>query len=1101
MTESNAKSFSRSTIWFNSQLDAVLEKMKRYSVTFIQGRRGSGKTSFLDQLRFRLTEQGFESHLIQLVSPKEVPLLLLDILKKTGNAPPQSHWPRDNWQKENWIDPSYLQEKFLEIIDKKKSVLMIDGLGLVRDAEPWLQFLIRSVKQGQIVLSCEVAPKLPPIDRFDSFHFSFPGFSREQSDELLSLSEIEWVPGKEEASRKWFYETSQGNPFLLKSLLALHASRSQPIEPESNLESATEAKRHYFEMVSKGLEPGTLRILSQISLIRFDENLIAQFLKDILPRDSELLLQYGMVSRLGKSSQLSADFSRYLRDLLKPSETAELRALLLEKLKAASDYSSVKETFFQKTELGQLPQAAQDFVSLGPEMYQRIDLKDFLDFSDRLKEHIDSPNVINRARVLSIANQRETALQELLDLERREKRRIPEKVAEELSILMIEIQFQLGLFDEALERADELLARAKNGTDLYAVAQVEKANLIRQKDPGSSLSLLEEAQAHFQAIGRADRRLADTYFYLGRAYEMQAQLPDAQKAYETAVSLYKKLHLLYDETVSRYNVLTIRYNLEGPREVLPRLEELAQVSQRHSFERLLPAIQIFLATHLLGQGRFRETLEILNPLSSEIARKKTLSNFETLILRRLAECYFSQGAYSNALEVTERLLLTTSIKRDVPLKTLLEFQARWLQLVLTRRLPKRVQSRQIEDWEKLTQFHQMSLASFILELTLHQGFPVELSHSIRSLDLSQMDSPHLELLLRYRCLNALYTWHVTGSSNGVELLEESLKAAQRFDFKIWETRCLLALAEIDLCEGRISEGSEKINRVEHLQAAFDPAPEFEIRKIVAAMLLLKSGNHAQAIQWLSGVRDNDPIAYLRNRLNAWASSSFLKPMTPLPESVKRRFDLLLSRGARSTVSKVQVQTQNGRSEAFTEELPSLQSGKWDVWINETDGSIQVNRKKAPLSGKGVLQNLFRFLVKHNGRFFTKEELATFVWHEKYNPLAHDTRIYTSMKRLREVLTKVGAGSWLLMQSGTYALKGGLRYCVIQTFDELAALSDRHRWILEFVKANGVINRTLLARLQNISPSLAKLDLKQLADRNFLKKVGSARSTQYRLAHE
>ena len=52
---------------------------------------------------------------------------------------------------------------------------------------------------------------------------------------------------------------------------------------------------------------------------------------------------------------------------------------------------------------------------------------------------------------------------------------------------------------------------------------------------------------------------------------------------------------------------------------------------------------------------------------------------------------------------------------------------------------------------------------------------------------------------------------------------------------------------------------------------------------------------------------------------------------------------------------------------------------------------------------------------------TKEQIVKGVWAEEYNPLVHDTRIYTNFHRLRGILIEHNLTNSLLAFDGTYRL--------------------------------------------------------------------------------
>ena len=67
-----------------------------------------------------------------------------------------------------------------------------------------------------------------------------------------------------------------------------------------------------------------------------------------------------------------------------------------------------------------------------------------------------------------------------------------------------------------------------------------------------------------------------------------------------------------------------------------------------------------------------------------------------------------------------------------------------------------------------------------------------------------------------------------------------------------------------------------------------------------------------------------------------------------------------------------------------------------VILESTLGEVQFERRF-------VLLEIFYLLSERPGHVFSKEDLVSQVWREEYNPLVHDSKVYTSISRLRKLL--------------------------------------------------------------------------------------------------
>jgi tetratricopeptide (TPR) repeat protein len=67
-----------------------------------------------------------------------------------------------------------------------------------------------------------------------------------------------------------------------------------------------------------------------------------------------------------------------------------------------------------------------------------------------------------------------------------------------------------------------------------------------------------------------------------------------------------------------------------------------------------------------------------------------------------------------------------------------------------------------------------------------------------------------------------------------------------------------------------------------------------------------------------------------------------------------------------------------------------------VVIEKTMGEIHFDRRF-------VLLEILYLVASEPGKIFTKEDLVSNIWRESYNPMVHDSKVYTSISRLRKLI--------------------------------------------------------------------------------------------------
>lgn len=95
-------------------------------------------------------------------------------------------------------------------------------------------------------------------------------------------------------------------------------------------------------------------------------------------------------------------------------------------------------------------------------------------------------------------------------------------------------------------------------------------------------------------------------------------------------------------------------------------------------------------------------------------------------------------------------------------------------------------------------------------------------------------------------------------------------------------------------------------------------------------------------------------------------------------------------------------------------------------IEESKGAIQVNQEQIYLEKNELLFKLLLILANDKNKHKSKEQIVRDLWRENYNPLIHDTRIYTSIKRLRRLLSASLGEGFIKSTAEGYILNSQIR---------------------------------------------------------------------------
>ena len=212
---------------------------------------------------------------------------------------------------------------------------------------------------------------------------------------------------------------------------------------------------------------------------------------------------------------------------------------------------------------------------------------------------------------------------------------------------------------------------------------------------------------------------------------------------------------------------------------------------------------------------------------------------------------------------------------------------------------------------------------------------------------------------------------------------------------------------------------------------------------------------------------------------------------------KWHFHKILSMSGVIDERPISCLTHDGR--AF---IPHYTVDEWsqelDIWVDEAAGVAKLRGASFDLFESPALAAFLRTLFEAKPKPLDKESLVKLVWNEIYNPLIHDTRIYTNIKRLREIFDSTLNEGFILQTDGNYSIHPKIRFLWAYRDGALPAAeaSTRADWILNRIRTQGSIKREEIESELKIGSTVAKQELKALAEKGLIQSAGAGRATRY-----
>ena len=169
-------------------------------------------------------------------------------------------------------------------------------------------------------------------------------------------------------------------------------------------------------------------------------------------------------------------------------------------------------------------------------------------------------------------------------------------------------------------------------------------------------------------------------------------------------------------------------------------------------------------------------------------------------------------------------------------------------------------------------------------------------------------------------------------------------------------------------------------------------------------------------------------------------------------------------------------------------------------VDETAGEVTFKGKKiSEFSKKPILRQILIRLLESHPSSLSKAALAAAVWGEAYSPLVHDSRIYTSVQRIRDLLKPEMIENW---EQG-YRWNPKMAFQLVKTPFAKTKTEDRiQNLILEALRkrsktGDGWMKKSELAEAIDTTDSTLKRALAALLEQTLITREGQGPAVKYK----
>lgn len=969
-------------------------------------------------------------------------------------------------RKVQWIeDIGYLPSGF----EKTEQIYLVDDID--QKPELWKQIsqgLKSPQSKCQFVLTCSSLPEVSAAFLYQTKIYPLSGLNRRELRRLLPE-----LPEDRVGELSWLTE---GHPFLVY-YFQFESLRSGHFDD-------LKAKRLLVETLIERMDPESRDQLFIFYLLKYSDGVSQELIENLPASERAWLTHFKLldtkphfqISNLGRKI-----FSSFLDHTISSKEIIEKTIGFLSK---KMDFLSRKDKVWLLLQKDDLDEAVQEFCKIGQEIYLRGEYADYIELTNKIYNKIPLTLFLLRQECFISFSRESEALKETED-------QIQINTAPDDHQALLHVQslclFKLGRSTEAIACIQRALSFS-NHTEVYVRCLLAKSFFITRLDPQQALSLTDEAEAIIRQHSFDGNTEAELCFQRGLIYDLLHQKSEALFCYREAQRIFSVFRNKWKELLCGLNVANLEFDAGNMKEFLSLLNYVENESQKFQLPVLLKACVLSRSIYLAACGKLNEAKNlILHQVESPDTYKHRI---DYLLLRRLCYFHLHQESYGEARALVGQMLTPDLRDRDPQDYLVLRYLGELADIGLLknfRHIPRLIEQTLESD---ISVAHKMGVLICAMELNLRFYLPTSIREFMPKIESLLRSRYEIDTIIHLKLLCGFYNLIYKSERKAFQLLSEAQLSSKEVSFHslFYKSSVFLSLYHLrkkatKLALSRIKEAkrsaSEHRSRVEQDLAVF-----------CEVICEVQNDKRTQIEPLLDALNASAYIQYRLNDFLGRASHSYPHDISTFEvQFFDQLFDLV-----RLEKTNVLMLTSTQGSELIPEDRVSRYPvHSYDVVVDEINGKVRVGHRQIAFKRQNLLINLLCFLLKNSGRYISKEELCIQVWHENYNPIVHDQRIYTAIRRLRNM---VKVKNLILSKAGSYSISKSIRFLIFSK-NENHSFSDRQSWILRFIETNGSSSRMDIEKALRISSSSCKSDLKFLIESSKIEAFGRGKNTRYR----
>lgn len=274
---------------------------------------------------------------------------------------------------------------------------------------------------------------------------------------------------------------------------------------------------------------------------------------------------------------------------------------------------------------------------------------------------------------------------------------------------------------------------------------------------------------------------------------------------------------------------------------------------------------------------------------------------------------------------------------------------------------------------------------------------------------------------------ALFFFYAKNFEDCEKALDESLRLSLQEDSKEDICNALFGQARLFFIQGKQEQAEKKIK---NLEIFFDviQLPDIKVAThFLMTEMQMKQGQYTKALELIWKCHDilkSNPNPFFRSYLFVNFSLCYFN----LGNSDLSKHHLKLARQAIKEDEHINSLRMLQRAESII----GGDEPEYDLVLHKENATVKEKQLgEIAVKNQFILLEMLNLFLSHQGKTFSKEDLAKMIWDQEYDPSVHDNKIYVTIKRLRQLIEpQIEHPKYIFRSRNGYYLDKTAKVCVL-----------------------------------------------------------------------